>query len=125
MMCEGEATVRYAADAGPVTLEIRSGYATIGNYRACIDEDNTWPEFGNGSLSDSIPDIHVIPIAGTALESHTVLIVGNYAPPSTDPQVRVIYEFRQGSAVLETVTIQEKPDGYVSCSHMIYFEARS
>jgi hypothetical protein len=120
-------TVAYDPSAGPVTLRITSGYATMGGYRCSIEKKRTWTEFGAGDLSDDVPDEFVVPLEGSALDGRSVLILGNYraALSAGSKLVKVTYEFLQQQAAIDRTDIEAETEDVVHDSSMFTFEEGS
>ena len=126
------ATVNFDPKNGPVTIEVISGYATLGNFRLSYVEEGNYRfiEFGKEPkrIDDYIPDIFQIPVGLDELHKYTIVILGKYAPAPGKQQVAVKYQFIQNDQPLtinstKKVEIKETTDGgFQRFTHYFEFE---
>jgi hypothetical protein len=106
--------VSFAPTGGPVTIEVTSGYSTLGSFvlAATKRKEFNYVEFGKDpkSINDDIPDIFTIPINLAELSRYRVVILGKYRPAPGHDQIRVIYTFRQDGVKLHELPIEKKSD---------------
>jgi len=120
-------------DKGPVTIEITSGFASLGSYVLGTIKKNTedYKEFGKDPklIDDDIPDIHVIPIAPKDLSDHFVSVIGKYSPAPEKTQVVVNYTFIQDNEVIheEPAVDRELKDGeqFIRGNHLFSFKHKT
>ena len=107
-------TINFKKKEGPVTIEVTSGYATLGSFVLALrkKDDYNYVEFGINPkrIDDNIEDIHLIPIDIDKLEDYKVLILGKYKPAPTKSQIKVTYTFVQNNEVIFEETLKEKTD---------------
>lgn len=120
-------------DKGLVTVEVSTGYASVGQYELMYGKfsDATLRAFGKPpkKLGDDVRDLHTIPPAPEELENYVVEIHGNYRPGPGHRQVRVVYTFVQDGEVIykEPVegTIKKGDDEGLRSTYRFYFEDKS
>jgi len=110
-----EETVQFSRIAGPVTVEITSGFSTAGPYILACRRDALGAhlvEFGSTPkfIDDDIADIHLVPVAPEALDQQLVVILGKYRPAFGHTQVKVTYRFQQAAQTIHTTEIAETLD---------------
>lgn len=123
-MTFAEKDVHFDPDAGPVVVEVRAGFGTVGAYRMTLRQtDGSWNQVCAGKLADDVPDACPLTLSGDPLHGGYLLIVGNYgpAPGAGDGQVAVRYLFWQKDVQLDEAVIEEKVDAAGSYQHLIRF----
>jgi hypothetical protein len=121
-----EKTVFYDPKGGPVTLEIKALYATLGSYSAAFLLKGISTPLGNGKLGDNIPDVYILPVNTTDLQSCRLYISGTYIPAPGHIQINVAYHLRQDGQMLvgdNPIVIEEKKES-LSTTHRIDFKER-
>ncbi len=120
-------------DKGCVTVEVSSGYASVGQYElmyAKLSDPELTP-FGRPpkKLGDDVRDLHTIPPAPGTLEDYVVEILGNYRPGPGHRQVKATYTFVQnGEAIHQTEvegTIKQGDNEGLRSTHRFYFKDKS
>ncbi len=102
-------TIRFSPQRGSVTLELSTGYATLGHLLLAGAKDGSdFEEFGRGRLSDNAGDIFQIPAQADELRDYTVLLAGKYMPAPDHSQIDVTYAFVQEEEVIHRTHIQEE-----------------
>lgn len=124
--------VQFNKNNGPVSIEVSSGYSSLGNFRLSYVKNGNFKfiEFGDEPkrIDDFIPDIFQIPIALDELKDHTITIVGKYAPAPGKQQIQVVYQFIQQTEELiitppSSGIIQENSNGdFYRYTHYFSFE---
>jgi hypothetical protein len=117
-------------DKGCVTVEVSSGYASIGQYELMYAKfsDAELKAFGKPpkKLGDDVPDLHTLPPAPEKLEAYVAEILGNYRPGPGHRQVKVTYTFAQdGDVIHETTiegTVEKGDDEGLRSTYRFYFE---
>ena len=94
-------TINYKPDDGPVTLQIKPGYATLGSYSVAYALNGQLLNLGSGKLSDTVPDVYTLPVSAEELSECTFFITGNYMPSPTHDQISVSYTFLQKGLLLK------------------------
>jgi len=93
--------IKFKKDGGPITLEITSGFSSLGSFLLLQSDKSSvdFKEFGKDpkKIDDDIPDIFLIPINLQNLEKHLVAIVGKYRPAPGHKQIKVTYTFVQNN----------------------------
>ena len=104
--------VRYKKTGGPITIEVTSGYSSLGSFVLAYAKkgDAEFKEFGKDPkrIDDEIADIFVIPLDLEKLEEYRVIILGKYQPAPGHNQIKVEYTFIQDNKVIHKSVI-EKP----------------
>lgn len=120
-------TIPFDEDDGPISVEITSGYASIGTYQLVRRKDGEYVQIAKDRprrIDDEVPDSIVIPISEKNLDGQVIAIRGNYKPAPGHEQVKVTYTFTQdGDQIHETPikkTAGERP--YLRFSHQYEFE---
>jgi hypothetical protein len=125
--CYKRETVAFNSTAGPIVFQVEAGYATLGKFTGCVRRTAGWELFATGDVADSIPDVFLVPLDGTALVDSRVLIVGNYAPAHipSGTQITIDYVFTQDGKEIHRSAIRRKKAGVVSCYYSYGFEAET
>lgn len=103
--------IKFDPSKGPITIEITSGYASLGAYELFYGK----PEFANFKpfgaspkrIDDHIIDIHALPVALSELPGHRIIVVGKYGKAPGHDQISVVYEIVQNNKVLGSEKIEE------------------
>lgn len=114
----------YNPNGGPVTLEIKAKYATLGSYSCAYVLNAETVKVGNGRLGDSIPDIyHISVFVKTDIVKCRLYIVGTYVPSPGHSQIDVEYHFYQDGKEMdgENPTIIQKTQASAVTSHSFKF----
>ncbi|MCX6232966.1 MAG: hypothetical protein NTZ33_15660 [Bacteroidetes bacterium] len=116
-------TINFIKEDGPITIEIISGYATLGSYNIAYNLNDNIVPVGNGKLADNIPDIFILPVSIDNLSDCNVLIVGNYMSAPSHDQISVDYVFLQkGIKLIGDNPVEIREQGSVlRTNHMINF----
>lgn len=97
--------VQYSPNDGPVSLEITSGFASLGEFTPCYAKkgENNFIEFGENPkrIDDAKKDLIQIPISPGELKDFVVAVNGKYGPAPNHTQVKVKYIFMQNSKELK------------------------
>lgn len=113
---------------GPVSLEITSGYASLGTYQIIRRKDGEYVQIAKDRprrIDDEVPDAIPLPILPEDLDGKQVFVRGNYRPAPGHEQVKVTYTFTQDGDILLETTIQDTADDrpYLRYSHGFEFHA--
>jgi hypothetical protein len=95
--------------AGPaVMIDLKFGFTCIGAYQATLydGKNQNGKTFQNGTSTDDVPDVVVVPDPANVLPGRTLLIDASLVPPNPPDQVSITAEARQGANFLGTVTSQ-------------------
>lgn len=120
-------------EKGNVTLEVSSGYASVGQYElmyAKFSEPELRP-FGKPPkrLGDDVRDLHTIPPVPEKLEDYVVEILGNYRPGPGHRQVKATYTFVQNGEAIHRVEVEgsiEREDNEgLRSTYRFYFKEKS
>lgn len=119
-----EKTIKYVEADGPVTIEIVGLKKTLGNYNHSIDKGDDFVDFGDGDISDTIPDRSLIPAIPAKLSERYVFIIGNYAPGAAEAKgdIAVDYIFKQKGQAIDKIEIRKSQMGALACDHLVDFE---
>lgn len=105
--------IHFHVDQDPLTVEVTSGHATLGDFRLMLikKSDGAVQEFGASpkQLGDAIRDLFVIPVPPAELHQFILAIPGKYMPGPGQSVIDVTYEFVQEGAVLEDAASIEEP----------------
>jgi hypothetical protein len=121
-----EKTVLYDPKGGPVTLEIKALYATLGSYSAAFLLKGVSTPLGNGKLGDNIPDVYILPVITEDLKLCRLYISGTYISSPGHVQIDVEYNLKQDGQMLageNPILIEEKKEAF-SATHRISFKER-
>lgn len=122
-------TVSFDEGDGPVSIEITSGYASIGTYQLLRRKDGAFVQIAKDRprrIDDEVPDAIPLPMLPEDLEGQWVFVRGNYKPAPGHEQVKVTYTVTQDGEVIHEVSIEEAAGDrpYMRYSHRFRFEAR-
>lgn len=96
--------VQFKVGDGAVTVEIASGFASLGEFVLCYAKkgETNFIEFGDNPkrIDDAKRDIIQIPLQASELQNYVLAINGKYGPAPGHTQVKVKYIFRQNSIKL-------------------------
>lgn len=121
-------TVSFVEDDGPISIDISTGYASIGRYQLLQRKDDEYVQIAKDRprrIDDEVPDSIVIPIPEDRIDGKWVIIRGNYKPAPGHEQVKVTYTFTQEGEPIHETTIEEGAEdrAYLRFSHRFRFEA--
>jgi len=94
-------TINFKRKDGPITMEIISGYATLGSYSIIYCSNGETIPIGSGKLTDNIPDVYFLPLNFKETNDCTIYIIGNYLSAPGQDQINVSYVFLQKGVVLK------------------------
>jgi hypothetical protein len=119
-----KATIKFKKKGGPITIEIKPKYATLGSYSIAFTLNSATTKLGDGKLEDGIPDVYILPVAVSDLPATKVYIAGTYVPAPGHNQVDVEYHFLQDGEECggDNPIIIEQVKEAVSVTHSIKFE---
>ena len=120
--------IKFKKDGGPITLEITSGFSSLGSFLLLQSEKSAvdFKEFGKDpkKIDDDIPDLFLIPIDLQKLENHLVAIIGKYRPAPGHRQIKVTYTFVQNNNSIHETEIKETSDEmFKRFRHVYEFES--
>ena len=115
-------------DEGPLTIEITSGFTSLGSYVLGFIRkgDPGFVEFGQDPkrIDDDVQDIHLIPIDAAALKDHFISVIGKYSPAPGKRQIAVQYDFVQNKKVVHSEAIEEnlpEDQEFIRTNHLYTF----
>jgi hypothetical protein len=93
-------------DGAAITVELTFGFACIGAYQVTLYDSNNrnGRTFTNGTSTDDVPDVVVVPDPASTLAGRTLLIDGSLVPPNPPDMVSLTAEVMQGNKVLGRLT---------------------
>jgi len=118
--------IEYDPGKGPITIEVTSGYSTLGTFILAYAKkgDYAFQEFGKEPkrIDDNIPDVFLIPLPLDDLPQYRVVIIGKYKTAPGHNQVEVTYRFFQdGKSIHETTIEIEASEDYQRTSNKYEF----
>lgn len=121
-------TVSFDEGDGPISIDISTGYASLGRYQLLRRKEGEYVQFAKDRprrIDDEVPDSIVIPTPEDKIEGQWVIIRGNYKPAPGHRQVKVTYTFTQDGETIHETTIKEGAEdrAYLRFSHRFRFEA--
>jgi hypothetical protein len=119
-----EKVIKFKKDGGPITIEIKAMYATLGSYSSIYSTGTETKTLGNGKLGDSIPDLYILPVSIKDLPECDLVISGTYVPSPGHQQISVQYLFMQDGLPAKgdnPINIEKKQEA-LSCTHSVWFE---
>ncbi len=98
--------VIFKKEDGPITLEVTSGYSTLGEFLLLykeINQPDNYQTFGKDPklIHDTQPDIFCIPIDVDRISGFRIYILGKYSPAPGHTQIKVNYNFYQNGKKLK------------------------
>lgn len=122
-------TVSFDEDDGPISIEITSGYASIGQYQLLRRKDEEYVQMAADRprrIDDEVPDAISLPMLPEELEDQWVIVRGNYRPAPGHEQVTVTYTFTQDGEVIHETEIEDEAgdEPFLRYSHRFRFEAQ-
>lgn len=122
-------TVSFDEDNGPISIEITSGYASIGQYQLLRRKEGEYVQIAADRprrIDDEVPDAIPLPTPAEEMDGGRIVVQGNYKPAPGHQQVKVTYTFTQdGEAIHETEIEDETGDEpFLRYSHRFRFEAQ-
>ena len=106
--------IKYKKEDGPITIEVLSGYATMGEFVLAYRmlDNYEYKEWGKDPkrIDDDINDLFIIPFDLEKLEQYIIVILGKYAPSPRSNQIKVDYIFLQKDKEIKKITIEESTD---------------
>lgn len=120
--------ISFDEEKGPISVEITSGYASIGSYQLVRRKDGEYVQFAKDRprrIDDEVPDSIVLPIPEDKIGGKMVSIRGNYKPAPGHEQVKVTYVFTQDGEAIHETTVEEKAGDrpYLRFSHRFIFDS--
>ncbi|MFZ2205538.1 MAG: hypothetical protein WA057_00420 [Candidatus Magasanikiibacteriota bacterium] len=114
----------YKYNGGPITIEIKAKYATLGSYSIAYLLGDVTTKLGDGKLSDAIPDIYILPVSIGDLTNCRVYIAGTYVSAPGHNEIDVEYHFSQdgNETAGDNPIIIEKNQSALSATHSIKFK---
>ncbi len=120
--------ISFDEDDGPISVDITSGYASIGSYQLARLKDGEYVQFAKDRprrIDDEVPDSVIIPIPEDEIDGRMVVIRGNYKPAPGHSQVKVAYTFTQDGEEIHKTQIEERAEDkpYMRFSHRFIFQS--
>ncbi len=102
--------VGYDEARGPITIEVTSGYSTLGTFILALAKKGEYSFQGFGKdpkrIDDDIPDVFLIPLSLEELPNYRVAIIGKYKSAPGHNQIKVSYVFCQEDKPIHETRIE-------------------